>query len=612
MRALDRFLALIDPFQPADGDPPQRLRDFFKWALSGSGLAISVGVVANAVLGLSELVAAVFTGWAIDTALAVGEGNLAALWPLFVVAFLFFMLARPLIFAASSAVANILLGPHLFPLVLSRLNRHTLGQSLRFFENDFAGRLSQKAIQTSRALSDIVVEVTDIVVYILAMFIGALFLLALIDARLLFVFLIWFVAWVLFMRGIVPRIQERSAARAHARTNVSGQIVDTYTNITTVKLFAHDAFEDQAALKSMDRYRERAVAFGVISAQFRFFLMTIGNLLPFLSISAALVLWSQGGVTPGDIALTAMIATRISQVTNRLSMAAVQIFANIGEVEDGVKTLAPPHDIRDHPTAETRVAAKGAVRFDGINFDYGGGPAALTEFTLDIPAGQKVALVGASGAGKSTVTSLLLRLYDVSTGRITVDGMDIRDLTQSALRQQIAVVRQETAMFNRSAFDNIHYGRPEADTAEVQDAARRASAHDFILALKDFRGREGYDAFLGERGVKLSGGQRQRIALARALLKDAPILILDEATSALDSEVEAEIQAALHDVMVGKTVIAIAHRLSTIAEMDRIVVLEAGRIIEDGPPETLLTQNGAYARLWSHQSGGFLTTKAGG
>ena len=612
MNVLKRFLALIDPFQPADGDPPQTLRAFFGWALSGSGLAVTVGVVANAVLGLSELVAAVFTGWAIDTALAVGAGNLAALWPLFAVAFMFFMLARPVIFAASSMVANVLLGPHLFPLVLSRLNRHTLGQSLRFFENDFAGRLSQKAIQTSRALADIVVEITDIVVYILAMFIGALFLLALIDARLLLVFVIWFVAWALFMRGVVPRIQEKSAARAHARTNVSGQIVDTYTNITTVKLFAHDDYEDQAALRSMDRYRQSAVAFGLVSAQFRFFLMTIGNLLPFLSISAALVLWSQGLVTPGDIALTAMIATRISQVTNRLSMAAVQIFANIGEVEDGVKTLAPPHDIRDRPAARADLTARGAVRFDGIDFDYGGGPAALSAFTLDIPAGQKLALVGASGAGKSTVTSLLLRLYDVTTGRITVDGTDIRDLTQSALRQHIAVVRQETAMFNRSAFDNILYGRPEASEAEVHDAARRASAHEFILDLKDFRGREGYDAFLGERGVKLSGGQRQRIALARALLKDAPILVLDEATSALDSEVEAEIQGALRNVMDGKTVIAIAHRLSTIAEMDRIVVMEAGRIIEDGPPEALLAQNGAYARLWSRQSGGFLRTKAAG
>ncbi|MEL6167474.1 MAG: ABC transporter ATP-binding protein [Pseudomonadota bacterium] len=610
MTGLDRFLALIDAFQPADGPPPQRLWSFFRWSLAGSEKAVSVGVVTNALLGFSELAAAAFTGWAIDTALEIGEGDPGALWPLFVVAFLFFMLARPVIFAASSAVANILLGPNLFPLVLSRINRFTLGQSLRFFENDFAGRLSQKAIQTARALSDIVVEVTDIVVYIIAMFIGALFLLALIDARLLLVFVVWFVAWIFFMRSVVPRIQARSAARAHARTNVAGQIVDTYTNITTVKLFAHDEYEDQAALQSMGTYRQRAIEFGITSAQFRFFLMTIGNLLPFLSISSALYLWSQGLVSPGDIALTAMVSTRISQVTNRLSMAAVQIFANIGEVEDGVKTLAPPHDIADRPRARDHLTAKGAVRFEGLDFAYGGEVAALTDFTLDIPPGQKVALVGASGAGKSTVTSLLLRLYDVEKGRILLDGIDIRELTQTALRRQIAVVRQETAMFNRSAFENIRYGRPEASEDEVHAAARRASAHDFISGLRDFRGREGYQAYLGERGVKLSGGQRQRIALARAILKDAPVLVLDEATSALDSEVEAEIQNALRVVMAGKTVIAIAHRLSTIAEMDRIVVMKDGRIVEDGPHDALLAQNGVYARLWSRQSGGFLTVKA--
>lgn len=604
------LLAQIDAFRPARGAPPQELARFFRWSLAGSRKAIMFGVVSNAVLGFSELVAAAFTGWAIDTALQVGPGNLGALWPLFLVAFAFFMITRPVLFASNSAVTNILLGPHIFPLVLSRINRHTLGQSLRFFENDFAGRLSQKAIQTARALTDIVVEVTDIVIYILAIFIGSMVLLAWIDPRLLLVFVIWFVAWITFMRKMIPRIQTRSAARANARTDVSGQIVDTYTNITTVKLFAHDAFEDQAALRSLETFRQRAVAFGIASAQFRLYLVTIGSLLPFLAISAALYLWSQGTASPGDIALTAMVATRISQVTNRLSMAAVQIFANIGEIEDGIKTLAPAHEIQDRTAACSDIAAKGAVRFEALDFSYGGKVAALSNFSLDIPSGQKVALVGASGAGKSTITSLLLRLYDVETGRILLDGTDIRDLTQEALRSQISVVRQETAMFNRSALDNIRYGRPEASPEEVFDAARRASAHDFITMLKDFRGREGYEAYLGERGVKLSGGQRQRIALARAILKDAPLLVLDEATSALDSEVEAEIQSALKTVMAGKTVIAIAHRLSTIAEMDRVIVLEAGQIVEDGSHQALLAENGVYASLWARQSGGFLSNLA--
>ena len=602
---LQSFLSLIEAFQPAKGPPPQTLWPFFKWSLSGSERAVALGVVSNAVLGFSELVAAAFTGWAIDKAIATGPGDPVALWPLFLIAFLFFMIIRPALFASNSAVTNILLGPNVFPLVLSRINRHTLGQSMRFFEDDFAGRLSQKAIQTARALTDIVVEITDIVIYIIAIFIGSMFLLALIDARLLLIFVIWFVAWAVFMRAIVPRIQTRSAARAHARTNVSGQIVDTYTNITTVKLFANDAFEDQAALRSMRTYRDRAVDFGITSAQFRLYLVTIGSLLPFLSLSAALYLWSQSLASTGDIALTAMVSTRIAQVTNRLSMAAVQIFANMGEIEDGIRTLAPPHEIQDRPAAQSDVAAKGAVRFDAIDFSYGGQVSALREFTLDIPAGQKVALVGASGAGKSTVTSLLLRLYDLESGQILLDGTDILDLTQEALRQQISVVRQETAMFNRSAFENIRYGRPEASEEEVYAAARRASAHRFIEGLRDFRGREGYDAFLGERGVKLSGGQRQRIALARAILKEAPILLLDEATSALDSEVEANIQEALRDVMKGKTVIAIAHRLSTIAQMDRIIVMQDGRIAEHGTHDTLLAQNALYARLWNRQSGGF-------
>ena len=608
LRALAWLLSYIDAFQPADGSPPRDLTQFFRWSLNGSAGAVALGVVSNAILGVSELVAAAFTGWAIDTALTIGQGNPAALWPLFAVVFAFFMILRPVLFASNSAVTNILLGPHLFPLVLSRLNRHTLGQSLRFFENDFAARLSQKALQTARAVTDIVVEITDIVIYIIAIFIGAMVLLAYIDQCLLLIFFIWFVAWFIFMRAIVPRIQSRSAARAHARTNVSGQIVDTYTNITTVKLFAHDEFEDWAALESMETYRQCAVEFGVTSAQFRLLLVTIGGLLPFLSISTSLYLWSMGVATPGDIALTAMVATRISQVTNRLSMAAVQIFSNIGEIEDGIKTLTPPHEITDRENAQSEVVSKGAVTFQNLSFGYGGSVVALTDFSLDIPAGQKVATVGASGAGKSTVTSLLLRLYDVEMGRIALDGTDIRDLTQEALRRQISVVRQETAMFNRSAYENILYGRPEACEDEVFAAARAASAHDFILALRDFRGREGYGAYLGERGVKLSGGQRQRIALARAILKDAPILVLDEATSALDSQVEAEIQTELETVMDGKTVIAVAHRLSTIAAMDHIVVMEAGRMVEDGSHQELLAQNGVYAGLWARQSGGFLPT----
>ena len=318
----------------------------------------------------------------------------------------------------------------------------------------------------------------------------------------------------------------------------------------------------------------------------------------------------QGLATAGDIAAAGLISTRLSTMTGWVSFAALGIFSNIGEIEDGIRTLTPPHTITDRPAAAAIPRATGAVSFEAVSFGYGTPGAALDRFSLDIRPGEKVALVGQSGAGKSTVTSLLLRLYDVEDGRIALDGTDIRDLTQDALRRQIAMVRQETAMFNRSAMDNIRYGRVDATDDEVMEAARQASAHDFILGLRDHRGRTGYQAHLGERGVKLSGGQRQRIALARAILKDAPILVLDEATSALDSEVEAEIQDALTHVMQGKTVIAIAHRLSTIAAMDRIVVLDRGRIAEMGTHDQLLAGGGLYARFWHRQSGGFLGAEA--
>jgi ATP-binding cassette subfamily B protein len=339
-------------------------------------------------------------------------------------------------------------------------------------------------------------------------------------------------------------------------------------------------------------------------------LMTLGGMLPVVSILATLYLWSAGLATAGDIAMTAMITTRLSMLTNRLGRLALSVFTNIGEMQDGIDTLTAPHEITDRSEAVDQASGRGAIRFEKVGFAYGGEIPALLDFDLTIAKGEKVALVGASGAGKSTAMSLLLRLYDVEEGRITLSGTDIRDVTQIALRQQIAVVRQETAMFNRSAMDNIRYGRPDATDEEVFEAARRASAHDFILELRDHKGRRGYDARLGERGVKLSGGQRQRIALARAILKDAPVLVLDEATSALDSEVEADIQQALGSVMQGKTVVAIAHRLSTIAEMDRIVVLHQGRIAEQGSHDDLLARGGLYARYWARQSGGFLGSEA--
>ena len=601
---------LIQPFEPADGPPPQAILPFMRWALRGAERAILLAFSVTFVTGMSELVAARFTGWVIDqTAVAEQGAFWDTFWPVVVVGVAFFLVIRPLIFVMDAGVTSILLGPNLYPMVLARLNQHTLGHSMQFFENDFAGRLSQKALQTARALTDLVVEVSDVVIYSIAMFIGAFFLMLTIDARLLLVFVVWAVLYAAALRYFIPRVQKRSRARAGARTQVTGQVVDIYSNIAAVKLFARDADEDSATRAALDAYRDRSLEFGTLSAVFRMVLMTLGGMLPLFAILGALWLWSAGSATAGDIAMTAMITTRLSMLTNRLGRVAMSIFTNIGEIEDGIGTLTPTHGITDRPDAQD-VAPRGTIRFEGVSFGYGRTARALDRFDLTISEGEKVALVGASGAGKSTVVSLLLRLYDVENGRITLGGTDLRNLTQIALRKDISVVRQETSMFNRSAMENIRYGRPAATDEEVFEAARKASAHDFILGLVDHKGRTGYSAYLGERGVKLSGGQRQRVALARAILKDAPILVLDEATSALDSQVEAEIQTALDHVMQGKTVLAIAHRLSTIASMDRIVVMDAGRIVEIGTHDALLARGGLYARYWDRQSGGFIGTEA--
>jgi ATP-binding cassette subfamily B protein len=391
---------------------------------------------------------------------------------------------------------------------------------------------------------------------------------------------------------------------------VTGQVVDTITNIATVKLFSHGMQEDRAALDALAGYRGATIDFGVASAAFRFWLMTLAGALPVLLIGGTLVLWTRGAATAGDIATAGLISTRLAQMSGWVSMTAMSVFTNVGEIEDGMRTLSPPHSIvdADHAIAPTRTP--GAVAFEHVRFCYGRPTAALDGLSLHVRPGERVALVGRSGAGKTTAVSLLLRLYEVEGGRILLDGGDIRDLTQDALRAQIGTVRQETAMFNRSAFDNIRYGRLEATEAEVHEAARRAEAHDFILSLLDIKGRSGYAAHLGERGVKLSGGQRQRIAIARVILKNAPVLVLDEATSALDSEIEAAIQSTLDTVMEGKTVIAIAHRLSTIARMDRIVVLDEGRIVEEGAHAALLARGGVSAGFWRRQSGGFIDVAA--
>lgn len=602
---------LIDAFRPAEGPPPRSLGAFFLWCLSGAWGPLIFAAVLSAVAGLMEVVTAWFLGAIVDAA---ETGNpltiLSDHWLLLAVFAVFLVVLRPVAFGLSAASNSVIVQPNVLPLVLSRLHRWTLGQAVTFFDNDFAGRIAQKQMQAARAVTDVASESINTIAFALASLAGSVVFLLTIDGWMALALGAWIVAYLLLIRAFLPKVRGKSAARAGARAMVTGQVVDTITNIKTVKLFAHADHEDKAALRAMSGFRDTALDFGVLSAWFRLALMTIAGLLPLILIGGALLLWTKGSASTGDIAAAGTISIRIAQMTGWVSFTLMSIYASIGEVEDGIRTLTPPHTLTDAPGARQLNRIRGEVRFEDVSFAYGRTNGGLDHVNLTIRPGEKLGIVGASGAGKSTLVALLLRLYDAENGRIMVDGLDVRAVTQESLRRQIAMVTQETAMFNRSARDNILYGRPDASDEEMVAAAKAAEADDFIRGLQDHKGRQGYAAHLGERGVKLSGGQRQRIALARAFLKDAPILVLDEATSALDSEIEAQVQAALHRVMEGKTVLAIAHRLSTIAEMDRIVVLDQGRLVEEGSHAELLAKGGLYARYWDRQSGGFIGTEA--
>ncbi|ABF65625.1 ABC transporter related [Ruegeria sp. TM1040] len=601
---------LIDAFQPADGPPPQTLGAFLRWCLSGAWPMLVIAAICSALAGGMEAGTAFILGKVIDTAIASGpEGFFGANIGVIFAALAFFLLLRPLLFGLSAATNAIILQPNVNPLVLSRLNRWTLGQSVRFFDDDFAGRIAQKQMQTASAVTSVVTEVINVVAFALASLVGAMVLLGSVDLRITLLFVVWLVAYFALIRWFLPRIRKKSAHRAGARANVSGQVVDTITNIKTVQLFAHSAHEERSAQDAMVTFRDRALEFGYLSAAFRFCLMTLAGVLPVLLIGAALWLWQNGSASEGDIVAAGAVSIRIAQMTGWVSFTLMAIYSNVGEVENGMKTLTRPDRIEDRQDAEGLRVTSGQIVIEDLGFRYGRDIGGISDLSLAIQPGEKLGIVGASGAGKSTLVSLLLRLYEAEKGHILIDGADISRVSQDSLRSQIGMVTQETAMFNRSALDNILYGRPDASRDDVIAAAKAAEADAFIADLEDAQGRTGYDAFLGERGVKLSGGQRQRIALARAILKDAPILVLDEATSALDSEVEASIQSALTRVMDGKTVLAIAHRLSTLTEMDRIVVMDQGRIIEQGSHEQLLERNGLYAQFWNRQSGGFIRTQ---
>ncbi len=494
-------------------------------------------------------------------------------------------------------------------------HRYLLRQSMEFYQDDFAGRVAAKMMQTALAVRDIVMKLTEVLLYVAVYFGAAVVLFASSDLRLTAPMLLWLVGYLIAMRYFVPRLRDLSMAQAEARSVVTGRVVDSYTNIGTVKMFAHAAYEDGYAREGMEAFLAPVYGQMRLSTMLTLILNILNAGLIFAIAAMAVWLWYIDATSAGAIALAVGLVLRLQGMSQWIMWEVSNIFENIGVVLDGVETIARERAIEDLPGAAVLEVTAGGIRYDHISFNYGKEredveQGVISGLDLDIRPGEKVGIVGRSGAGKSTLVSLLLRFYDLQDGRILIDGQDVAGVTQDSLRAQIAMVTQDTSLLHRSVLDNISYSKPGATEAQVVAAAKAARADDFIHALEDGKGRRGYDAHVGERGVKLSGGQRQRVAIARVLLKDAPILILDEATSALDSEVEAAIQESFQALMAGKTVIAIAHRLSTIAAMDRLIVMDQGRIVEEGNHETLLRRGGLYAELWSRQSGGFLAKDA--
>ena len=521
------------------------------------------------------------------------------------------LLLRPLAQLAHDLLVQQTIAPGMTNLIRWQTHRYVLRQSLTYFANDFAGRIASNIVQSAASLRDSTVQVIDALWFVTIFSVSALAILAQADWRLTLPLAAWIVVYAAILAAFVPRIRQRSEILAHRRAVLTGRIVDSYTNIQAVKLFAHLESEDENAREALKAHTDD------FQRQTR--LITLMNLCVSSSNGALVIatgavsiwLWTQGLTTLGQIAVAAGLAIRITTMSGWVMWTSIGIFDNVGQVQEGIRTIARPQTLVDAKDAAELRADKGEIRFEKVRFHYGRKGGVIDDLSFTIAPGEKVGLVGRSGAGKSTLVNLLLRFYDVESGRVLIDGQDVARVTQDSLRRQVGMVTQDTSLLHRSIADNILYGRPDAPREAMIAAAERAHAHAFVMGLADSEGRRGYDTLVGERGVKLSGGQRQRIAIARVLLKNAPILVLDEATSALDSEVEAAIQESLYSLMEGKTVIAIAHRLSTIAAMDRLIVLDCGQIVETGTHRELLERDRLYASLWRRQSGGFLREDAG-
>lgn len=602
------FESRVDVFKnTADEAPPRSIAGFY-WHYLKQVWPLFLALLIVGVFGaLIEVSLLNFVAQLIDMAQATPSSEFFSryrnelLWMLCVV-----MIIRPVVFGLHDLLGNQAITPNLTNLVRWQSHRYVLKQSLRFFQNDFAGRIAQRIMQTGPSLRDSAMQVIEALWHVVIYAAGALYLFAEADWRLMVPLLVWILAYCLLLTYFVPRIKQRSATASAARSKVMGRVVDGYSNISTLKLFAHTREEQNYARSAMQelldkvRIQTRTVTALDVSVT------AINGLLIGATGALALWLWSNQLISTGAIALALGLVIRINSMAEWIMWVVNGIFENVGTVQDGMKAIVQPREVQDREDAQPLNVRHGSVQFDSIGFHYGKTAGVISDLSLHIDAGEKIGLIGPSGAGKSTLVSLLLRLYDLQAGRILIDGQDIANVTQESLRAQIGVVTQDTALLHRSIRDNLRYGRPAASDSELDAAMRQAHAEEFIKALDDNQGGKGLDAQVGERGVKLSGGQRQRIAIARVLLKDAPILVLDEATSALDSEIEVAIQESLDTLMQGKTVIAIAHRLSTIARMDRLVVIDQGSIVETGTHAELIAKGGLYARLWQHQTGGFV------
>lgn len=592
---------------PAPTVPPPTLGAFY-WHFvrqtKGPYLAMFIGclLVASADMGIPVAIGQVARLLeSPDRATA-----LSAHAPLLVAGLSFVLLVRPALQVTDNLIRHNLLIPGVTTLVRWQSHWHVVRQSWPFFQKDFAGRLANRVMQTAEALRDSVMSSIRAITFITTYGVFTLVLTAMADWRLGVPTALWLVAYASFLRFYVPRLRKLARARSEMRSQVMARVVDSYANILTVKLFSRASDEDTYVREVVEDHQTTIASHMRMTVRYLFTLNVMNASLITSTAALALWLWSRGDIG-GALAATAIpLAWQIASASGWISFEIAGIFENVGTVQDGIESIAVPHTLVDAPRAQPLAVPHGEIRFEQVHFAYGLKRPVVDRLDLVIRPGERVGLVGRSGAGKSTLVNLLLRFYDVEGGRILIDGQDVREVTQESLRAAIGLVTQDTSLLHRSIESNIRYGRPQATRAMVEAAAKRAHAHEFIEQLIDWRGRVGYDAHVGERGVKLSGGQRQRVAIARVILKDAPILLLDEATSALDSEVERAIQEQLIDLMAGKTVIAIAHRLSTIARMDRLVVMDRGRIVEQGTHDDLLRLDGHYAALWKHQSGGFL------